>query len=249
MSGKMSKKPFIYAMIPARFGSTRLKMKNLALIDGQPMISYAINAAKDSNIFDRIIVNSEHIIFRKIAKRYGVDFYHRPQDLGTSQAKSDSVVANFMSSYAKADIIVWVNPIAPFQTGKEVSDVVNYFVKNKLDSLITVEEIQVHCNYKKQPVNYDKDEVFSQTQDLIGVQPFVYSIMMWKKETFLREFSNKGHALFCGRFETYPVSKASGIIVKTSEDLKIADLMMRSINNSKSNYVVEYDELANKEYK
>ena len=60
----------VYAMIPARFGSTRLKMKNLALIDGKPMISYVINAAKESGVFDKIIVNSEHLIFKSIADRY-----------------------------------------------------------------------------------------------------------------------------------------------------------------------------------
>ena len=239
----MSKKTVIYAMIPARFGSTRLKMKNLALIDGKPLIGYAINAAKESNIFDKIIVNSEHNIFKKISERYGVDFYHRPEELGDSQAKSDSVVFNFMNAYPEVDIVAWVNPISPFQTEKEVSDVVNYFVKNKLDSLITVEEKQVHCNYKNQPLNYAKDEIFSQTQDLIKVQPFVYSIMMWRKETFLKEFSNKGHALFCGRFKTYPVSKISGIIIKTSDDLMLADFIMRSMNNLKSDYLVEYDDL------
>ncbi|MBT5749750.1 MAG: hypothetical protein HOI39_01345 [Flavobacteriales bacterium] len=241
----MYKKPVIYAMIPARFGSTRLKMKNLALIGGRPMISYAINAARESNVFDRIIVNSEHNIFQEIAQRYGVDFYQRPEDLGDSKAKSDSVVADFMNVYPEADIVVWVNPISPFQTGKEVLSVVNYFVANELDSLITVEEMQVHCNFKNQPVNYNKDEEFSQTQDLIKIHPFVYSIMMWRKETFLSEFFNKGHALFCGKFKTHPVSKASGIIIKTADDLKLADLMMRSMNNLKSDYSVEYDLLVN----
>jgi CMP-N-acetylneuraminic acid synthetase len=32
----------IVAMVPARMGSERLKMKNLALLNGQPLISYAI---------------------------------------------------------------------------------------------------------------------------------------------------------------------------------------------------------------
>ena len=48
------KKLKVYAMIPARLGSTRLKMKNLALIDGKPMISYAINAAVKSGVFDKV---------------------------------------------------------------------------------------------------------------------------------------------------------------------------------------------------
>ena len=239
----------VYAMIPARFGSTRLKMKNLALIDGKPMISYAINAAIESGVFDKIIVNSEHHIFKSIADRYNIDFYHRPKDLGSSQAKSDSVVANFMNAYPEGDIVAWVNPISPFQTGKEISGVINYFVKNNLDSLITVEDMQVHCNYKDQSINYDKDELFSQTQDLSPVQPFVYSIMIWKRDAFLSEFTNKGYALFCGRFGTYSVKKTSGIIIKTAEDLKLADLLMRSMNSVKADYSVEYDVLVNNEYK
>jgi len=233
----------IYAMIPARFGSTRLKMKNLALIDGKPMISYAIDAAKKSDVFDRIIVNSENIIFSEIAARYKVDFYHRPEDLGSSIAKSDAVVANFMESYPEADVVVWVNPIAPFQTGVEISKIIKYFLKNDLDSLITVEEMQVHCNFMGKSINYNKDEIFAQTQDLNPVQPFVYSLMMWKRDAFLSDYMNKGFSLFCGKFATYPVSKSSGIIVKTAKDLKLADFLMRAKNNEKSGYLIKYDKL------
>jgi len=239
----------VYAMIPARFGSTRLKMKNLALIDGKPMISYAINAAVKSGVFDKIIVNSESNIYSSIANRYKVDFYHRPKTLGSSVAKSDAVVADFMHSYPEADIVAWVNPIAPFQTQQELSEIISYFLKNKLDSLITVGELQVHCNYKGNPINYDKDGVFAQTQDLNPVQPFVYSLMMWKREPFLSDFSNKGFSLFCGKFETYRVKKSSGIIIKTAEDLKLADLLMQSMNSEKYDYSLEYDELVNDEYK
>ena len=46
----------ITAMIPARMGSERLKQKNLALLDGKPLISYAINAANESQAFDQVVV-------------------------------------------------------------------------------------------------------------------------------------------------------------------------------------------------
>ena len=71
----MKDKANIIAMVPARIGSTRLKMKNLALINGKPLISYAIEAAKASGVFSRVVVNSDNEIFAGIAKRYGVDFY------------------------------------------------------------------------------------------------------------------------------------------------------------------------------
>ena len=232
----------IYAMIPARYGSTRLKMKNLALINGQPMISYAINASKKSKVFDKIIVNSEHNIFKQISLKHNVSFYHRPSDLASSKSKSDSVVADFMQEFPEADIVVWVNPIAPFQTSDEVAETVRYFLEKKLDSLITVQELQVHCNYKDQPINYSLSGLFAQTQDLNPVQLFVYSLMMWRRKTFLKEFSQKGNALFCGKFGTYSVSKTSGFIIKTSEDLKIADLLMQSLDKFNDEYIVEYDD-------
>ena len=56
---KKNKSKNIIAMIPARMGSTRLTMKNLALLNGKPLIYYAINAAKDSEVFKRIVINSE----------------------------------------------------------------------------------------------------------------------------------------------------------------------------------------------
>ena len=234
----------IYAMIPARYGSTRLKMNNLALINNKPMISYAIQASIGSDIFDKVVVNSEHDVFKGIANCHGVDFYHRPNELGSSEAKSDFVVADFMNAYPEADIVAWINPTSPFQTGEEVSDVVRHFIQNNFDSLITVEDKQVHCNYENKPVNYDTNELFAQTQDLSPVQPFVYSVMMWRRDKFLSEFSKKENALFCGSFGVYPVSKLSGIIIKTADDLKLADLLMRSIMDEGADYVVRYDELA-----
>jgi len=235
----------VYAMVPARYGSTRLKMKNLALINGKPMISYAVQASQDANVFERVVVNSENSIFEKIADRYGCDFYLRPMNLGSSQAKSDSVVADFMRSFPEADVVAWVNPISPFQTDEEIREVIQYFIENGLDSLITVENKQVHCLYDNEPVNYDKNGLFAQTQDLIPVQPFVYSIMMWQREAFLSEFDKKGYALFCGKFGVYPVRKRTEIIIKTQEDLLFADLLMRTIDRGENEVMLEYDELAN----
>ena len=237
-----NKKNNIFAMIPARYGSTRLKLKNLALIDGKPMISYAINAAKNSNAFEKIFLNSEHKIFSDIAKRYEVDFYKRKRELGGSSIKADNVVYDFILKHPEADIVAWVNPTSPLQTDKEISNICNFFVKNNLDSLITVEDKRVHSMFNSIPVNYNIDDIFSQTQDLIPVQTFVYSVMMWRTEIFREEFERNGHAFFCGKFKTYPVSKETSLIVKNKEDLMVIDLIMKSRNNM-DGYAVQYDDL------
>jgi CMP-N-acetylneuraminic acid synthetase len=238
----MKEKTNIIAMVPARIGSTRLKMKNLALINGKPLISYAIEAAKASGVFSRVVVNSDNKIFAEIAKRYGIDFYLRPAELGSSTAKSDNVVYDFMQKHP-SDIVAWVNPTSPLQTEDEIRNVIDYFVKENLDTLITVKNEQVHCIFEGKPVNFNTSEIFAQTQDLKPVQPFVYSIMMWRNKTFMDTFERQGYALFCGKVGYYPVSKETAIIIKTKEDIMLADYIMRA-KQAGGSYEVQYDALA-----
>lgn len=228
-------------MVPARIGSTRLKMKNLALINGKPMIAYAIEAARDSGVFSRVVVNSDNPIFSKIAERYGVEFYLRPAELGSSTTKSDDVVNDFISKHP-SDVVCWVNPTSPLQGAEEIKTVIDYFIDGDFDSLITVKNEQVHCLYEGKPVNFGLDEVFAQTQDLTPVQPFVYSLMMWKSKVFARAFQERGHALFCGKVGYYAVSKEASVIIKTEEDLMVADFIARA--KAAGGYELEYDRLA-----
>ena len=228
------------AMIPARMGSTRLRMKNLALIKGKPLIYYAIKAAKEAGIFSRIVINSENSLFSQIAKRYNVDFYKRRPELATSRAKSDCVVYDFLKDNP-CEILVWVNSIAPLQTGGDIRQAVDFFVRKKLDSLITVKNEFVHCVYKNRPVNFERNAKFARTQDLLPVQPFVYSVMMWRKSVFMQSFKNKGYAILCGRAGFYPVSRLSSVIVKRKEDLILAESLLKIIERK---YKINYDKSA-----
>ena len=123
----MKPPPSIVAMIPARIGSTRFKMKNMVMHDGKPMIAYAIETAISSKVFDKVIVNSDSEVFRTIAEKYGAEFYLRPEHLGGSSVKSDDVVKDFIEKYP-SDIVVWENPIAPLQTVEDIRDTIEYFI-------------------------------------------------------------------------------------------------------------------------
>ena len=118
----------------------------------------------------------------------------------------------------------------------------NYFVKENLDTLITVKNEQVHCIFEGRPINFNTAEIFAQTQDLKSVQPFVYSIMMWRNKTFMNTFERQGYALFCGKTGYYPVSKETSIIIKTKEDIMLADYVMRT-KSSAAEYEVKYDDI------
>ena len=65
------------AIIPARGGSKRIPKKNIKFFYGKPIISYSIEVAKKSNLFDEIMVSTDCEEIAKIAISFGakVPFY------------------------------------------------------------------------------------------------------------------------------------------------------------------------------
>ena len=233
----------IIAMIPARIGSQRLKFKNLALIGKYPLIYFVINAAKKSNIFDKIVINSDHKVFQKISNRYKIDFYLRPKLLGKSNIKSDNIVYDFINKHKNYDTLVWINPIAPLLTENNIRDTINFFVKNKLHSLITSDKAKVHANIKSKPINYNKKTKLVKTQSLEAIELFNYSIMMWNTKKFLKSYEKNKHAFFCGKFSTYELPRYCSIIIKNKNDLLLASkfIKMKSYDEMK----ITYDNILN----
>ena len=50
------------ALIPARGGSKRISGKNIKIFAGKPLITYPIQAAIDSGLFDKIINDHNEFI-------------------------------------------------------------------------------------------------------------------------------------------------------------------------------------------
>lgn len=79
-------------VIPARGGSKRIPHKNIVDFLGKPLISYAIDAAKEAEIFDEIIVSTDDEMIANIAMRYGVNVPNlRPKELSDDFTSSDDV--------------------------------------------------------------------------------------------------------------------------------------------------------------
>jgi pseudaminic acid cytidylyltransferase len=60
-----------WAIIPARGGSRRIPHKNKRAFFGRPIIEYSIEAAKQSQLFDRIVISSDDEDILKIATDNG----------------------------------------------------------------------------------------------------------------------------------------------------------------------------------
>src|SRR5205823_6394549 len=61
------------AFIPARAGSKRVKDKNIRVLAGHPMIAYTIAAARDSGVFDAVIVSTDAERIADVARHYSAE--------------------------------------------------------------------------------------------------------------------------------------------------------------------------------
>ena len=61
------------AVIPARSGSKGLKDKNIKSLNGKPLMSYPIEAAFSSGVFDTVHVSTDSSKYAEIAVKYGAN--------------------------------------------------------------------------------------------------------------------------------------------------------------------------------
>lgn len=81
------------AIIPARGGSKRIPRKNIKLFAGKPIIAYSIEAAKESNLFDKVIVSTDDQEIAEVSRQYGAEIpFLRPKELADDHTGTNAVV-------------------------------------------------------------------------------------------------------------------------------------------------------------
>lgn len=81
------------AIIPARGGSKRIPRKNVRPFAGKPLIAYSIEAARNSGLFDHIIVSTDDEEIAAIARQYGAETpFVRPPELSNDHATTVPVI-------------------------------------------------------------------------------------------------------------------------------------------------------------
>lgn len=122
------------AIIPARSGSKGLKDKNIKLLKGKPLIGYSIDAAKESGMFDEIMVSTDSNEYAEIAIELGAKVpFLRPKDLSGDDASSWDVVKDVISNYRNLgfdfDNVALLQPTSPLRTS---IDIINGFEAMKI---------------------------------------------------------------------------------------------------------------------
>ena len=141
-------KPNVVVIIPARGGSVRVPKKNIKLLNGKPLIAFAIEAAKKSEYVNRIIVSTDSDEIKEVALRYGAEVpFKRPADISEDVPTEDVVLhavnwLNEKEAYL-TDIVVCLEPPLPFRKAEHIDKCINCILADKtIDSAITVKNVR-----------------------------------------------------------------------------------------------------------
>jgi hypothetical protein len=110
-------------------------------------------------------------------------------------------------------------------TVQDIQGFVKELQSDRWDALLSVEPIQIECVFKGQPVNFTFEEK-TNSQELTPVQRVSWSITAWRRKMFLDAVAAGKCATYAGRVGFYAVNPLAGHVIKTEEDLRIAEALL-----------------------
>lgn len=131
------------ALIPAKGSSTRLPRKNILKLGGRPLIAWTIGAARQADVFDRIVVSTEDAEIAATAREAGAEApFVRPSDLAMDPAGVVQVALHALDELEQAgesfDEICILLPTCPFRTADDIRSALKLFHERPEPNLMSV---------------------------------------------------------------------------------------------------------------
>ncbi len=146
----------ILALVPLRGGSKSIPHKNIKEIAGKPLCAWALEAAVNAQIFDRIVVStdSEEISAVVRSLNLGVEILPRPSFLATDETPTEAVMLHAAEHY-RFDVLTTIQATSPLVTAKDFSMAWQQFQREGLNSLLTGVRVKRFFWTEEGPLNYD----------------------------------------------------------------------------------------------
>jgi CMP-N,N'-diacetyllegionaminic acid synthase len=228
----------ILALIPAREGSKRVPNKNIKLLNGKPLVSYTIEAAKRSKCLNRIIVSTDSTKIAAISRKCGAEVpFLRPREISGSHSTEMQFFEHALNwlknneSY-EPDLIVLLYPTSPFRKPASIDRAVSIMLGHpKADSLRSIRLCSEHP-YKMWTITGDHLKPFVKSKNsnthTLSYQlfPKVYiqnaSIYITKPSTIFKKRSPIGDKVVA-----FIMDELESIDVNTALDFKFAEMVAK----------------------
>lgn len=145
----------ILAVIPARGGSKGIPRKNLRLLNGKPLIYYAINTALNSKYNIDVYVSSEDNEILNSASQFGAKTHKRDKKIADDKSTLDPVIYACFE-YAKEnenkeyDYIITMQPTSPLLKTNSLDNAIRKAIDDKnLETIIAAKD-DTHLSWRKE---------------------------------------------------------------------------------------------------
>lgn len=131
------------AIITARGGSKRIPRKNIKPFNGKPIITYSIEAAINSGMFDEVMVSTDDEEIAQVSKEYGATIpFLRSSKTSDDYATTADVLKEVLQNYQQLDknfeYACCIYPTAPFVTVEKLVHSFNKLKQSGADSILPV---------------------------------------------------------------------------------------------------------------
>lgn len=109
----------IKTIILARGGSKGIPKKNIIDVNGKPLISYTIQAAKQSKA-NNVWVSTDCPHIMNVAIQNQASIIMRPSNISGDKSKSDDALLHF-AKIIKFDLLVFIQPTSPLLSAEDIN--------------------------------------------------------------------------------------------------------------------------------
>ncbi|MGZ5580019.1 MAG: pseudaminic acid cytidylyltransferase [Methylobacter sp.] len=220
------------AIIPARGGSKRIPRKNIREFCGKPLITYSIEAAKASGLFDHVIVSTDDEEIREIANAWGAETpFVRPAELANDHATTVPVIKQAVEwvqqHMGNVDNVCCIYATAPFIQASALREAHDLLVRNAVSGYVftaTTFPFPIQRAFKVKPDGlvemFEPQNYMTRSQDLEEAYQDAGQFYWGSAEAYLSEkifFSTDSMAYVLPRYLVQDID--------TPEDWRRAELM------------------------
>lgn len=139
----------VIAIIPARGGSKGIHRKNIAMLNGLPLIAYTIKVAVTSEMITRVIVSTDDEEIAEIAISFGAEVpFLRPAELASDDSNLNDGVQYTLQKVEengeRCDVLAIMLPTHPFRSVGMVDELIRILLDG-CTVVSTMREIQVQA--------------------------------------------------------------------------------------------------------
>jgi CMP-N,N'-diacetyllegionaminic acid synthase len=142
--------PTILGLITARAGSKGIPGKNTKPLAGKPLITYTIESAQASGVFDRLVLSTDDAAAAAMARDLGCEVpFTRPAELCADDTPHLPVVQHAVAwlrdeQQYEPDWVMILMPTSPLRQPQHIVDAVTLAIESGADSVISVDRMPAH---------------------------------------------------------------------------------------------------------